>query len=482
MKKHNPVALVILDGWGHNPSPRFNAIAAAAPETYFSLLNTCPHTFLEASGPAVGLPPGVLGGSEVGHLTIGAGRVVLQSCALIDAAMASGVFAHNPLLMNLFERCGKTKTRVHLLGLLSDGGIHSHERHLHALIKAAAQHDPFPLFVHAFLDGRDVPPHSSPIYLERLQTCFDQTHRGILASKTGRWYAMDRDRNFNRVEPVYQLLTGAISEVAPLVAETTDEFVCPTLLERDGVIREGDVLIFFNFRPDRMRELFSLFWKQQQSYDSIMSMMRYDASFDNPVLFEPESIESTFSDFLAAHQISRFTIAETEKYAHVTYFFNGAHVATDQPSPYETRMLIPSHKVASYDQDPCMSAPEITAAVLHSLHENPAQFYLINYANADMVGHSGNFDATVQAIRCLDVQLAALVRAFVHERNGVLCITADHGKAELMFDEAHGVMRTAHTFSPVPFIVVGNCDVQLLPENTIANIKPFLEKVLTSSR
>lgn len=467
-----PIALVILDGWGEREHDEKNAIAHAHPTTFLSLQKRYPHTILNASGSAVGLPDGALGGSEVGHFTIGAGRPVEQAYFIINKTIAEGAFGENPPLNTVLKKIAKSGARLHLIGLLSDGGIHSHESHLYALIKEAARHGIEDVFIHAFLDGRDTPPHSAQKYLAHLDEIQTQYQIGALATISGRFYAMDRDNNWDRIEAAYSIMTGKRKFADQLAPPISDEFVAPHLINQNGVIKEGDALLFFNFRADRMRQLFSRFWKNEQQYHSILSMTRYDHSFNNEVLFEEHDLKETISSVLAAQQISRFTTAETEKFAHVTYFFSGSHAAESGANPYEQQVMIPSIKVASYRDQPAMSAAKITRVLLQSLKTNPCQFYLANYANPDMVGHSGDFDATVAAIKCVDEQLAPLFHEIVEVQNGLLCITSDHGNADDMGTKNEP--RTAHSLAPVPFIAAGNWALPPLPQKSIASIASFL--------
>ena len=512
MNKKNPTALIILDGWGYGTDNPHNAITQAQPPTFNFLWQQYPHALLRCSGAAVGLPEGTPGNSEVGHLTIGAGAVIDQPITIINQSIKDGSFFNNEKLRDVFTACKNKNGRLHLLGLLSDGCVHSNIEHLFALLRAAHQQQIPHVFVHAFLDGRDVTPRSAEHYLEQLSTQL-KNYGGTLGSISGRFYAMDRDENWERTYPVFDMLVGNTlvsfdtipsgitqderNKNTPLVVSgrrsaakedvsnhtsttnswhtilknnydqnITDEFIEPILLAPDAHISDNDTLIFFNIRPDRMRQLVSLFLevtlpsKKNQPNPSpkkaarnltIASMVRYHSLFKNQIFFEKKEIHSTLLDLLEQHHKTVFTIAETEKYAHVTYFFSGGK---ETQRSNETRVLIPSHPERSYDHYPQMSAKEITDAVVNSVTTQPCDFYLINYANADMVGHSGDLPSTIVAVQCIDQQLKTLYKEFVLERNGTLYITADHGKAEEMWDTRHNAPKTAHTVNPVPFIMV----------------------------
>lgn len=475
-----PVMLVVLDGFGYNPQSLGNAVHAAKMPFWGWLINNYPHTLLHASGQHVGLLPGYIGNSEVGHLTLGAGRVVESVLKQFHDSIDDGSFFDNQVLIENFNKIKQSGAALHLMGLLSDGGVHSHERHLHALIKLAANVGLKKIYVHAFLDGRDVAPKSVVLYLQNLQQKIYEYGVGKIASICGRFYAMDRDNNWDRTELCYKMLVGQAKPTsstgwhdvlnACYEQGVTDEFVAPTLLDPDGCIKSGDGVVFFNFRPDRVRQLSESFlnpgFEKFKTVDLcsttntlsfFVSTVRYNksfAQFSNKILFEHKPIKNTFLDVLAAQpnppQI--FIIAETEKYAHVTYFFRGM---VDKQLPNETRFLIPSIKVKNYINNPEMSAPEITKALLTSLQSSPADFYLVNYANADMVGHSGDMPATVKACECLDQQLELLYNQVVKTMNGTMFIVADHGNAESKIDINTGQPNTAHTTNPVPFVLVG---------------------------
>lgn len=493
MNTKNPTALIILDGWGWAEDSAVNAITQAQPQTFNYLWDTYPHALLQASGAAVGLPDNAPGNSEVGHLTIGAGRIIQQPITRINNAMHDGSFFSNQQLLHILQTCKKKNGRLHLLGLLSDGLVHSNCEHLYALIQAAAREGIAHVYVHAFLDGRDVAPHSSEKYITELKEVFKKNKVGELGSLSGRFYAMDRNENWERTCAVYNMLTGipcVASDTSNVFPETSsEEFMKPTLLSEAARIQDNDTLIFFNIRPDRMRQLFSFFTHIQLPSQkntscslpqvphnlTIASMVKYHQLFTQTVLFEQEKVTQTLLDSLEKDKKTIFTIAETEKYAHITYFFSGGK---ETQRSNETRVLIPSPDVATYDQQPEMSAPTITQTVLESLHTQPCDFYLINYANADMVGHTGNFEKTKEAVACLDEQLKMLYVAFVHQNHGTLYITSDHGKAEQMVDSQTRKPKTAHTCNPVPFIMVNNTahTSQKLPLKELADIAPFILK------
>ncbi len=491
--------LVILDGFGYRAARNGNAIAHAKMPFWNFLCTNYPTALLNASGDAVGLLDGYMGNSEVGHLTIGAGRVIPSPLKKFHDAIDNGSFFNNKTLIEKLTKLKHTNASLHLMGLVSDGGVHSHEYHLQALIKLAHQIGITKVFIHAFLDGRDTPPTSAATYLDRLEKLCTSLDCGTIASIHGRFYAMDRDKNWERTKTSYDLLCGINTPAIRYTSwrdalsdayknNTTDEFVTPQLLTPDGIIKPGDGVIFFNFRPDRARQLTETFINQSfqhfanprntgnKSLLFFITATRYQKEFDrynNDIIFEQDTIDHTLLDEIAEqtkHDPKRvFLIAETEKYAHVTYFFRGMK---DIQLPQENRILIPSIKARSYAATPEMAAPIITETLIESLQKNPAFFYLINYANADMVGHSGDFAATIKACEILDQQLAALYHKVVEQLDGTLIITADHGNAEEKIDE-HGNPRTAHTCNPVPFIVVHG-----RKEHTVGPLKPFQEPAL----
>jgi 2,3-bisphosphoglycerate-independent phosphoglycerate mutase len=462
------VCLIILDGWGLAPAGPGNAVSLADTPVFDELWATYPHTQLTACGRAVGLPEGQMGNSEVGHLNLGAGAVVRQDLTRIEDAIANGSFAANPVLREAMSNA----PRVHLIGLVSDGGVHSALTHLHALIEMAAGIGVEDLVLHAFSDGRDTLPTAGAGYLETVQTWMQQAGAGRVGSVIGRYYAMDRDHRWERVQQAYDLLvhgtaehhfdTAAEAIRAAYERGETDEFIAASTIGAKATIRPGDSVIAFNFRPDRMRQL-TLALTEEPSFDRIdrhgaspvkryTCMTEYEEGWRHPVAFPPARPEITLSGFLAEHSIHQLHVAETEKYPHVTYFFNGGEEA---PYPGERRELVPSPRdVPTYDHKPQMSAPEAAQAFVTAWRENAAdglRFGIINFANADMVGHTGVIPAAVTAVETVDTCLKQVLTA-VHESGGACIVTADHGNADHML-EPDGSPNTAHSLNPVPLIV-----------------------------
>ncbi|MBD5655259.1 MAG: 2,3-bisphosphoglycerate-independent phosphoglycerate mutase, partial [Candidatus Eremiobacteraeota bacterium] len=465
--RKGPLVLAILDGWGHNDNAYGNAIANADLPNWRRLLTTYPHALLEASGEDVGLPSGVMGNSEVGHINIGSGRVVPQGVVVINESLADGTFATNETLAACIAHVKRSGGRLHLMGLLSDGRVHSSIEHLFALIDAAHAAD-VPFAVHVFGDGRDVPPTSLPAYIDALEEHLARAGRdGAVATVMGRFYAMDRDKRWERVSRAYRALTGAADHRAATAREAvaqayargeTDEFIVPTIVGEPRAIADGDATVFFNFRPDRARELTLAFTKAGFSEFTVhaftdfmfATMTRYEEDMTNPILFGPRPQAETFGEAVAAAGLTQLRLAETEKYAHVTYFFNGGRETVFE---HEDRLLVPSNRdVATYDLAPEMRASEITSAATDDVSERLHDLIVMNYANADMVGHTGIMDATISSVETLDVALGRLERA-VLDADGILAITADHGNAEEKLDAA-GNPLTAHTTNPVPFVLV----------------------------
>ena len=477
MKRVHPVALVILDGFGYSPESRYNSIAHANMPHFNYWWQHYPHALLCAAGKFVGLPDDLHGNSEVGHCTIGAGRIVDQPIKIWRKSIEDGSFAHNIIMIEQFKKLCDAGGALHIMGLLSDAGVHAHEKEIYATIAAAAASGIKKIIIHPFLDGRDAPPQSAYSYMHRLVEYIKHYNAAssqvIIGSVHGRFYAMDRDGNWDRIEKSYRVLTcqkhAEPDEAWEKVLERnyaqgiTDEFIPPTRLCVDGIIHNGDGIFFCNVRPDRARELTRCF---VQPHDGVkfthfilkpliltffVTPIEYDVLLPTTVLFSREPLYNTLKDVLAAHNKTIFTIAETEKYAHVTYFFRGEN---EDVVSTETRTMIPSLHVDSYRDFPEMSAAGITLAVLNSLQTAPYDFYLINYANADMVGHSGDFDATIKAVEFLDTQLQMVYEEIVQKNDGTLYIMSDHGKAEQMFDESTGQPYTAHTSNVVPFIMI----------------------------
>ena len=482
-------ALVVLDGWGVGDDSPHNAIHVASTPCWDRLWGSRPRTTLDASGASVGLPAGQMGNSEVGHMTLGAGRVVHQDLTRIDNAIARGEFAANPVLRAAVE--ASAGATLHVLGLLSPGGVHSHEAHIAALLDLAASRGAT-VRLHAFLDGRDTPPRSALASLERIEARWP----GVVASLCGRYYAMDRDGRWERTERAFRLLrdgTGAFRFDAPAAALRAayargegDEFVQPTAIRRDGdaptALRDGDAVVFMNFRADRARQLaqalhapaFSAFARgATPRYAAFATLARYADDIDAPAAFEAEQPADTVGECWATRGLTQLRIAETEKYAHVTYFFSGGR---EQPLAGEERILVPSPKVATYDLCPAMSAAEVTERLVAAIDARRFDAVVCNYANADMVGHTGDFDAAVQAVQTVDDCLGKLVDAL--GRNGGQCLlTADHGNVERMRDADLGA-HTAHTCEPVPLVYVGEREVRLAAGGTLADVAPTLLELM----
>jgi 2,3-bisphosphoglycerate-independent phosphoglycerate mutase len=483
-----PFVLAVLDGWGTRAETHGNAIAAADLPNWRRILATYPNSLLEASGEAVGLPNGIMGNSEVGHINMGSGRVVPQGVVLIDRDIADGSFAKNPVLQQCIAHVKEGRRTLHFLGLLSDACVHSSTLHLEALIDAASNAE-IAFEVHAFLDGRDTPPRSALTYIDRIQKKLDAVGRpDAIATVIGRYYAMDRDKRWERTERAYDALARGKAEFsAPTAREAVesgyergenDEFVQPTIVGAPRPIVDGDAAIFFNFRPDRARQLtlafsdpnFSHFAVQRYERLLFATMTKYEETFPNPVLFGPRPQSQTFGEVVAEAGLRQLRLAETEKYAHVTYFFNGGR---EDVFPNEDRVLIPSNRsVPTYDLAPEMRANEITTAAIEDLDHHHHDVIVMNYANADMVGHTGVWDATVSAIETLDVALGRLEQTIL-ARDGILVITADHGNAEEKLD-ADGNPLTAHTTHPVPFVIVGREAVGKLADGKLGDIAPTL--------
>jgi 2,3-bisphosphoglycerate-independent phosphoglycerate mutase len=492
MSRRPPLVLAILDGWGIRADAHGNAIAQAELPNWHRMLERYPHTALEASGEAVGLPAGVMGNSEVGHINIGSGRVVPQGLVVIDAAVADGSFATNATLAQCIAHVQSTGGTLHLCGLLSDGRVHSSLEHLEALIAAAAAAH-VPLAIDAFLDGRDTPPRSAQTYLDRIQAYLDaRGNPGRFTSICGRYYAMDRDKRWERIEKAYAMLTGGEAHHAATASEAlaaayardeNDEFVLPTTIGAAQPIVDGDAVIFFNFRPDRGRELtlafsdahFNHFPAKRFGNLMFATMTRYEDEFPNPILFGPRPQSRTFGEIVAEAGLSQLRLAETEKYAHVTYFFNGGREAV---FPDEDRVLIPSNRsVATYDLAPEMSASDITSTAVEDVARGHHDVIVMNYANADMVGHTGVWDATVSALETLDQCLGRLYQA-VRKAGGVLAITSDHGNAEEKLDGDDNPL-TAHTTNPVPFVLISDPPLGTLQSGgRLGDIAPTLLPLL----
>lgn len=479
-----PVALIILDGFGYRKDPQYNAIAQAHMRNFSAWLLEYPHTLLEASGTAVGLPNHMPGNSMVGHLTLGAGRVLEQPLTMLNQEIADGSFFKNPLLIKRFQQLKSTGGTLHIMGLLSDGGSHSYEEHLYALLRMARQQGLTNIVVHAFLDGRDVPPRSAAHYLEHLDAVFKEIGCGILGTIHGRAYAMDRAGRQEYLQKSYDVLTqphkGQFATWQDALEYyyaqgLKDEIIPPTTLVTNCYMKQGDGLIFFNIRADRARGIMHLFLERH--YPAllwIITGVKYSPDEHADVLCPLSIAQHTLLDMLEGAHKTTFVIAESEKYAHVSYFFNGGR---DIVHSHEMRIVVPSIAPEKFVEHPEMCAPEITDSLLRSLTKNPRDFYLVNYANPDMIGHTGDFDATVKAIKCIDIQLERLYTQIVEKMNGTLFIVADHGKAEEMFDSASQQPRTAHTTNPVYFIMMQKelkHHPTILPLHGLADVAPFI--------
>lgn len=489
MKHPKPIVLVILDGFGHSNDTTFNAIAQANTPHLDSWFAQYPHTYLKASGKSVGLLEGVIGNSEVGHQTIGAGRIIAQPVSIIHEQIKLNKICDNKNIHENLKLLARNKGDLHIIGLLSDAGVHSHQELLHSLITCAQKQKIAHIFLHLFLDGRDVPPKSASIYLEQLENKIEKMHNIDIASLHGRFYAMDRDGNMDRTQKSFDCLTQP--DKARFDSwqnaldywynqDITDEFIVPTLLKEEAHIKAGDGIIFFNFRPDRARQLTQMLLDHKKKIGTafFITPFSYDKQLLTTSLFKKEPVANILTDILHKHNKTTFAIAETEKYAHITYFFNSGR---EKPFANETWKLIPSIKIRSYAEEPDMSATKITQEVIHSLKDNPQDFYLINYANADMVGHTGDMRAAIKAVECLDEQLSHLYEQVVKKMDGTLIITADHGNAEHMFNLTLNQPHTAHTSNLVPFVVINNNLFNQRKElnmRSLADVAPYILNIM----
>jgi len=487
-----PVLLLILDGWGHREDPADNAIAQASLPHWRGLLRDCPHTLIHTSGLHVGLPDGQMGNSEVGHMNLGAGRVVYQDLTRIDAAIRDGSFFANPELVAACDAASSAKGSLHLFGLLSPGGVHSHEDHLFAMLELARRQGVARIAVHAFLDGRDTPPRSARASLDRLVAACAKVPGAFVSSVSGRYWAMDRDQRWERIEKAYLAVAEAESPwhatdpVAALEAAygrgESDEFVQPTVLAGARPMHDGDAVMFMNFRADRARELTTAFVASDRIgftrpralvLSRFVGLAEYDATLPAAVAFAPESLRDTLPEVLAEHGLTQLRIAETEKYAHVTFFFNGGR---EETWPGEERILVPSPKVATYDLQPEMSAPEVTRRLVEAIEQQRYDFILCNFANPDMVGHTGDLAAAVQAAETIDSSIGAIVAA-LRTVGGEMILTADHGNLEMMRDPETGQPHTAHTTGPVPLVYLGRA-ATLRGEGALKDVAPTLLHLL----
>ena len=492
-----PVVLMILDGYGLNEKKDGNAVAEAKTPVMDKLMAECPFVRGNASGMAVGLPDGQMGNSEVGHLNMGAGRIVYQELTRITKEIQDGTFFENPALLDAVENCRKNDSALHLYGLVSDGGVHSHITHIYGLLELAKRNNLSKVYVHCFLDGRDTPPSSGKGYVEQLEAKMKEIGVGQVASVMGRYYAMDRDNNYDRVKLAYDALTkgeGLTAESGPAGIQAsydrneTDEFVKPTVVVKDGAplatIQDKDSVIFFNFRPDRAREITHVFCDDEfKGFDrphrpdvTYVCFSEYDPTIPNKeVAFHKVDITNTFGEWLADNNMTQARIAETEKYAHVTFFFNGG---VEQPNPGEDRVLIPSPKVATYDLQPEMSAYEVTEKAVERIKSGEYGVMILNFANPDMVGHTGVEAAAIKAVEAVDECVGKAVDA-LKSVDGVMFICADHGNAEQLVDYQTGAPFTAHTTNQVPFILVNYDPAYTLKEGgCLADIVPTLIQIM----
>ncbi len=506
-----PIILTILDGWGYRAETHGNAIAQARKPTYDALLREYPNTLLRASEHFVGLPDGQMGNSEVGHLNLGAGRIVRMDMTRIDTAIADGSFYTDATLLRAVALAQQKGRSLHLIGLLSDGGVHSHQRHLYALLKLAKEQGLTNVYVHAFMDGRDTMPTSGLGYMEQLQQQFRQIGVGQVASVSGRYYAMDRDLRWEKSRQAFDALVtgtpegGVYADAETRIRElysngTTDEFIQPFTVDAKGLIRDEDVVLNFNYRADRVRQITRVLTRTSGLNQSMgrdlpkaaeldaeippqtlparihyVCMTQYDKAYKLPIVIPAESMDNLLANVMGVANLRNLRVAETEKYAHVTYFFNGG---IEKPFPGEDRQLVASQKVATYDLAPEMSAVGIADTVIKALTDTAFDMIIVNFANADMVGHSGKMEPTIRAVETVDAQLGRIYQA-IRQHGGSMLITADHGNAELLIDPATGGPHTAHTTNPVPFILVSDeKDVTLREGGSLRDLSPTILSLL----
>ncbi len=492
MARNKPLILTILDGWGYSPMTEGNAIAAARKPTYDMLLGSFPNTLVQTSGPYVGLPEGQMGNSEVGHLNIGAGRVVQMDVTRIDMMIATGEFFENPVLLATMHHAREQGRRLHLMGLCSDGGVHSELTHLYALIEMAKREGVGHVCIHCFMDGRDTPPESGIDYMRQLQQKIREIDADAkIASVSGRYYAMDRDKRWERIERAYRAMAlGEGEKLADPVEAlrrsyekgVTDEFIEPVTIvdahgEPAGLIREEDACFFFNFRADRGREMTETLAKSGKNL-FVSTMTQYDKAFTVPFVLTREPLNNILANVFAQLQWKNLRVAETEKYAHVTYFFNGG---VEKPFAGEEREMVASPKVVTYDLKPEMSAEGITNVVVDAIGAKDFDVIVMNFANADMVGHSGKMEPTVRAVETIDACLGRIWQR-LREKSGRWIITADHGNAETMIDPVTGGPHTYHTTNPVPFILVDDSGEKLRQGGALQDIAPTILGVLGESQ
>ena len=493
-KRKIPLALIIIDGWGYSPVREGNAIALAAKPFYDELAEKYPRTLLTAHGTRVGLPDGVMGNSEVGHLNLGAGRVIRMDVSRIDHEIATGEFFNNEVLAKTMDGARERGKQLHLMGLISDGQVHSSQEHLYALLRMTKQHGVERVFIHCFLDGRDTPPSSAADCVAALQNKTEEIGCGRIATIVGRYYAMDRDKRWERTRRACDLLVSAVGVRAtdPVAAikdsyqrGVTDEFVEPVVIEDTNgepaaTIKDGDAVIFFNFRPDRARQLtralaiagFEEFPIPNRPQVDFVCFSVYDVTFPLAVAFRTEKHQNILADVFTRFSLENFRLAETEKYAHVTYFFNGG---TEKEFPGEQRLLVPSPRIATYDLEPAMSAFQIANNLLRAIDEGRTDVFIVNFANPDMVGHTGKLDKSIEACQYVDTCLGWITKAMRTVR-GVTLITADHGNAEQMIDPKTGQPHTAHTTNPVPFHLIDedSLGVKLRAGGALEDVAPTM--------
>ena len=487
-----PMLLLILDGWGYSEAPQYNAIATANTPVWDKLWKEYPHTLIRTSGAAVGLPADQMGNSEVGHLNLGAGRVVYQEFTRVSRSIKTGSFFTNRTLTDAVDLAVDSGKAVHILGLLSPGGVHSHEKHIHAMLELAVQRGAKAVYLHAFLDGRDTPPRSAATSIDAMESEFEKLQGGRFASIIGRYYAMDRDHRWPRIQAAYDLITQgkaehqAESALSGLnmayVRDEGDEFVQATAIVPEGTepvrIEDGDVVVFMNYRSDRARQITRPFIEPDfegferdvvPNLGNFVSLTEYNSEFDMPVAFPAERLKNVFGEYIAKHGLRQLRLAETEKYAHVTFFFNGG---VEKPFEGEDRILIKSPMVATYDLQPEMSAPELTDNLVAALESGSYDVIICNYANPDMVGHTGKMDAAARAIEAVDQALGRIISA-LEKCGGEMLVTADHGNAELMLNNQTGQAHTAHTTNLVPLIYCGR-PAQMAEHGALSDLAPSM--------
>ena len=490
MTSKNTITLLILDGFGYSEDPAHNAVLNAKTPHLDSIKSRYPHGLINASENFVGLPEGQMGNSEVGHINIGAGRVVFQDIQRINNAIEDETIKQNQRLVDAFNELKKSKGKLHLLGLLSDGGVHSHYDHFESFLNLAKENQIPETFVHAFLDGRDTPPKSADKFISHLESYFNSISYGKFGSVSGRFYAMDRDNRWDRIQPVYEMLTEgktkykSESAIAALnegyLRDELDEFISPTIIDEKSIIKNNDLVIFLNFRSDRGRELTKAL--TQENFDEFqrsiipngltyLTMTSYDQSLKNvQVIFPPIKLENTFGDYISQMGLTQLRIAETEKYPHVTFFFNGGE---EQEFKNEDRILIPSPDVRTYDLKPEMSVFEVTEKLTEAILSSRYDVIVCNFANGDMVGHTGNFEAAVKAVEAMDMCIGKILSA-TNNVDGSLIITADHGNAELMMDIKNNQLHTQHTTNQVPLIVVNEKAGSIKPNGKLSDLAPTI--------